>query len=86
MAKRISYNEVKENIESKGWTLKSNSYKNLQTDLTVLCPNGHENHITYENWRRRNGQIDCLICCRSPIKKINEKPTKKKGYRILAVD
>jgi 5-bromo-4-chloroindolyl phosphate hydrolysis protein len=41
MATRIKYEDVKHDIESKGWTLVSDSYKNLKTDLELTCPNNH---------------------------------------------
>lgn len=86
MGKRITYEEVKESIESKGWTLQSDSYKNLDTGLTVLCPQGHQVSITYGDWRKTK-DYDCPICIRQPIKKINDKiPKKKSGFRILALD
>lgn len=85
MASRIKYEDVKASIESKGWTLVSETYKNLKTDLIVLCPEGHENHITFDDWRKSDN-IECEICAFSPIKKVNEKPKKKQGYRILALD
>ena len=86
MGKRITYEEVKESIESKGWTLQSDSYKNLDTGLTVLCPQGHQVSITYGDWRKTK-DYDCPICIRQPIKKINDKiPKKKNGFRILALD
>lgn len=87
MGKRITYEEVKESIESKGWTLVSDSYKNLKTGLDTLCPKGHNVSVTYEDWRKANGSYDCPICIRQPIKKINDKtPKKKEGFRILAID
>ena len=84
MATRIKFEEVKESIESAGWQLISDTYKNLQADLVALCPEGHENHFTYDDWR--NHRVECLICNKISINKKNEKPTKKKGYRILAFD
>ena len=66
MGKRITYEEVKENIESKGWTLQSDSYKNLDTGLTVLCPQGHQVSVTYGDWRKTKN-YDCPICIRQPI-------------------
>ena len=36
MASKIKYENVKEDIENQGWTLLSNSYTNLKTDLQVI--------------------------------------------------
>lgn len=60
MASKIKYEEVKESIEAKGWTLISDTYVNLKTDLELNCPNGHEVHTTYEDWRK--GNCECAIC------------------------
>ena len=81
----IKYEEVKQSIEAQKWKLLSETYKNLNTDLIVQCPEGHEVHITYQNWRAAKVH-ECPICIKMPVKKINEKPTKKSGYRILAFD
>lgn len=63
----------------------SESYKNLDTGLELLCPNKHQVNITYGDWRAA-AQHECPICIRTPFTKKNEKPTNKKGYRILALD
>lgn len=80
---KLKYEEIKKTIEEANWTLISETYKNLNTDLQLLCPLGHEVYMTYADWRNK---AECLICKKSPIVKINEKPKKKKGYRILALD
>lgn len=84
MAGRIKFEEVKESVEQNGWKLLSETYHNLKADLIACCPQGHENHFTYEDWRK--GKVVCKICNKTVVKKINEKPSKKKGYRILAFD
>lgn len=81
----IKYEQVKQDIESFNWTLLSKDYKNLKTGLEMLCPNGHQINLTYEEWRK-NTQHECPICIKQPFLKINEKNIKKKGYRILALD
>lgn len=84
MPSRIKIEEVRENVEQAGWKLISDTYQNLKADLVGLCPQGHENHFTYEDWRK--GKVLCKICNKSAFVKINEKPSKKNGYRILAFD
>ena len=84
MPSKIKINEVKASVEQAGWKLLSETYQNLKADLVGLCPQGHENHFTYEDWRK--GKVLCKICDKAAIVKINEKPTKKNGYRILAFD
>ena len=84
MASRIKFDEVKESVEQAGWKLVSETYQNLKADLIALCPQGHENHFTYDEWRK--GRVICKICEKASIKKVNEKPSRKSGYRILAFD
>lgn len=81
----IKYIDVKQDIESANWSLISPEYKNLKTDLELKCPNNHLVKMTYEEWRK-NTQHECPICIKQPFLKKNEKNTKKKGYRILALD
>ena len=80
----IKYEQVKQDIESSNWTLLSKEYKNLKTGLELLCPNGHQINLTYDDWRK--GTHECPICIKQPFLKTNEKNTRKKGYRILALD
>lgn len=84
MASKIKYEEVKQDIEKQGWTLKSSSYVNLKTDLEVECPEGHTTFFSYEKWRR--GKVECPICKQNNYYKPNEYAKKKKGFRILAFD
>lgn len=86
MATRIKYEDVKQDVESKGWTLVSDSYKNLKTDLELICPNNHQVFVPYEDWRKYEN-YECPICIKQNIVKINEKTKRKKeGRRILALD
>ncbi len=84
MPSRIKIEEVRESVEQAGWKLISDTYQNLKSDLVGMCPQGHENHFTYEDWRK--GKVICKICDKAAFVKVNEKPSKKNGYRILAFD
>ena len=83
---KITYEQVKQDIESKNWIVVSETYKNLQTDLELKCPKGHQVFMTYAKWREQKEIPECPICAKQPFVKKNESPTKKKGYRILALD
>ena len=84
MASKIKYENVKEDIENQGWTLLSNSYTNLKTDLQVICPEKHECLVSYEKWRK--GKFECPICKQNQYYKTDDIAIKKKGYRILVFD
>lgn len=84
MGSRIKIDEVRESLKWAKWTLLSDTYKNLQSDLVGLCPKQHEVHFTYDLWRK--GKVICPICNRIEVNKINERPTKPTGNRIMAFD
>lgn len=83
MGKKLTYDEIKQEIESAGWKLLSDSYLNLQTQMIFSCPNNHENYYTMEYWRKHT---DCPICKSNRYYKMNDKAPKSKGFRILAFD
>lgn len=86
MGSRIKYEDVKQEIESAGWQLVSDTYLNLKTDLELLCPNSHQIFRTFGDWRNEGQYHECPICSHTTFKKVNEKPTKKTDYRILGFD
>lgn len=52
MAKRLTYEEVKEHIESFGYKLLSNEYVNNSTKLLLECPFGHKYKTTFDIFKR----------------------------------
>ena len=42
--RRLSYDDIKENIEKEGYKLITNSkeYKNTKSKIKAICPNGNE--------------------------------------------
>ena len=57
--KKLSYEEVKNYIESFGYKLLSKEYKNNHTKIEVQCPKGHKYDVTFGNFR--NGKR-CRKC------------------------
>lgn len=84
MSNKIYYEDVKNDIEKNGWLLKSTEYINLNTDLNLTCPEGHDNFLPYKTWR--TGKYECPICKQNKYYKPDNKIVKKAGYRILAFD
>ena len=73
-------------MEEEGWKLISTSYKNLNTELEMRCPEGHTQFITYGQWRKHPVCEQCLAGDPYKVKK-NKVPIKKiDTYRILALD
>ena len=58
--KRLTYEEVKEYIESFGYKLLSDEYKNNLTKLLIKCPLGHELETRYHNFK--DGGQRCPYC------------------------
>lgn len=57
--KRLTYNEVKLNIEKLDYQLLSNKYVNNSTKLKLLCKNKHVFHMSYNDLQGGHG---CWIC------------------------
>jgi hypothetical protein len=56
---RHSYEYVKEIIESKGYVLLSDTYKNNATKLSVICSKGHEYSASFNTIEQGHGCLDC---------------------------
>ena len=57
--KKLTFDYVKNYIESQGYQLLSENYKNAKTKLLLKCPIGHEYKMSFTNFKRYNS---CLIC------------------------
>lgn len=57
--KRLTYEEVKEYIESFGYKLISTEYINNRTPLKIICDEGHEIEMRFDNFK--SGKR-CKIC------------------------
>jgi len=82
----INIYSVTNHLESEGWKLVSDTYKNLNTELEMICPEGHLQKQTYGNWRKRPICEQCIAGDPYKVKK-NKVPIKKiDTRRILALD
>ena len=80
---RLTYDEIKFEVESAGWKLLSDSYSTLKSQMKFKCPNDHENYYTMEYWRRHQ---ECPICKSNRYFRMDDTSISKKDYRILALD
>ena len=82
---RINIDEIKSNLSSDGWTLISDTYKNLDSNLEFKCDKGH---TVIAPWKKIRENKVCPTCMRERLKTKDFKNTKKKSneYRILALD
>lgn len=82
----INIYSVTNHLTEEGWTLISDTYKNLNTELEMRCPNGHIQMRTYGDWRKHPICDKCFGGSGKKIKK-NIVPIKKiDTQRILALD
>ena len=82
----INIHSVRNHLESENWQLISDTYKNLDTELEMVCPRGHKQTQTYKQWRKHPV---CEVCMAGdPFKgKKNKVPPKRvDARRILALD
>lgn len=82
----INVYSVANHLSEEGWQLISDSYKNLNTELEMRCPEGHTQFMSYGNWRKHPICEVCLAGDPYKVKK-NKVPVKETDtYRILALD
>ena len=48
----INIYTVANHLETEKWKLISDTYKNLDTELEMECPQGHKQTLTYKQWRK----------------------------------
>lgn len=81
---RISIEQIKKEAEDRKWSLVSDKYKNLDTEIEFRCPQGHSVITTYGIWRAHHS---CPICDNPKLELSSKVAPKKKGVnRILALD
>lgn len=83
---KINIYTVQNALESEGWKLVSEEYKNLKTPLDMQCPQGHAQSQTFEYWRKHK---ICDICMAGDPYKVKKNKVPQKGEnttRILALD
>ena len=82
----INIYSVANHLNEEGWKLISDSYKNLDTELEMECPQGHKQTQTYKQWRKHPICEKCMAGDPYKVKK-NKVPIKKiDTQRILALD
>lgn len=82
----INIYTVANHLETEGWKLISTVYKNLNTELEMECPKGHNQYQTYGQWRKHPVCEKCMAGNISKVQK-NKVPSKEEDTtRILALD
>lgn len=82
---RITIDSIKEALQPDKWSLISDTYKNLDTNLEFKCSEGH---TVIAPWKKIREARICPTCMRASLKTKTFHNTKKKKneYRILALD
>lgn len=77
--------DIRKELEDRNWKLLSEQYKNLDTELEMICPENHKVYLTYRKWRVYH---ECPVCSKNPLKSSEMKviPKKSGTKRILAFD
>ena len=82
MARKLSYEEVKEYIESKGCILKSKEYKGGKNKILIQCPKGHDWETRLDTFKSGKG---CPYCSGKKLTYIFVKNyIENEGYRLLS--
>lgn len=83
--KPITFNEVKNFIDSTGYTLLSTEYINAHSKLTVMCQNGHVYDVSFNNFKRGRR---CIKCSEKRLEKYTYDEVKQYiesyGYQLLS--
>lgn len=58
--KKLSINFVKSEFKKEGYILTTEKYNNAHRKLYYLCPKGHENSVTWSNWKKGNRCSSCV--------------------------
>lgn len=82
---KIKIEDIKALAKQHGWVLLSDEYKNLDTELTFECSEGHRIYTPYKKVRDK---WECPICKKNKYFNFSEeiKPKKKGVRRTLALD
>lgn len=84
---KLKYSDIKDDIESHGWKLISDTYINLDTELCVECAEGHRLLLPYKKIRT---SYTCPVCKQNSYKldtiSTQVLPKKKNMKRFLALD
>ena len=82
---KIKIEDIKAAAKQHGWTLLSTEYKNLDTELTFECSEGHRIFAPYKKVRNK---WECPICKENKYFNFSDEiqPKKKGVHRTLALD
>lgn len=82
---KLTLEQVQEELKTHSWQLVSTGYQNLDTELTLICPEGHKVYLSLKKWRRNH---KCPICEMNPYTNMSSLQDlgTTKAFRVLALD
>ena len=82
---KIKVEDIRKAAIENGWKLISTEYKNLSTELTFICNEGHEINIPYKKVRDK---WECPLCKANKYYNFSEevKPKSKGVQRAIGLD
>ena len=83
---RLTLDQIKMELSTKRWVLLSPKYQNLDSELEMLCPEGHKVFISLKKWRRKQECPTCKTNSYAAVEEVVSVQKKSGSYRILALD
>lgn len=82
---KIKVEDIRKAAIEHGWELISTEYKNLDTELTFICNEGHK---VYGPYKRIRNKWECPVCQANQFYSFENVPTRKKGVaqRSIGLD
>jgi Holliday junction resolvasome RuvABC endonuclease subunit len=82
---KINKESIQEFLTPENWSLESEEYKNLDSELVFRCPEGHR---VYTTWRKLRTRRECPMCKQNTYKQMEHTVHPKKAgiTRFLALD
>lgn len=83
---KITVKEVTTELSLKGWVLLSLQYQNLDSELEMLCPEGHKVFTSLKKWRKKAECPTCSSNIYNTLKDVASIQKKAGAYRVLSLD
>ncbi len=83
---KISYNEIKSNIEKTGYTLLSKNYRNANTKILLKCNNGHVYKTIYSNFYQGHRCPECNGGVKLMYENVKKRIESENGYKLLSTE
>lgn len=82
---RITIEQIKEELSKDSWSLLSEEYQNLESEIIAECPEGHK---VYSTWGKLRTKRECPVCKQNKYKenKLIIREKKKGENRIIGLD